>query len=256
MEKYLWIGGGILAAAAAALVIVFCVSKKNVTDGPGMEMSYTQIDQKTAMEMMSKDDGHVVVDVRRADEFASGHIPGAILIPNEEIGSEMPALLPDKNQVILVYCRSGRRSKEASQKLFDMGYKNVYEFGGIIDWDGETVRGEELTVTFINESEAADIWILEQAEKNLKTSLWGKATVQKCAPGDSRTVPLFKDDADSLFMFRAIGDDGMYYEANDVVLRDGCVVTFTKGEDIFSYKVKVSYEDGSVSEYSVFAAML
>ena len=89
--------------------------------------------------MMQQDDGHVIVDVRREDEYAAGHIPEAILIPNETIGNDQPAELPDLNQIILVYCRSGRRSKEASQKLANMGYTNVYEFGGIIDWTGEVV---------------------------------------------------------------------------------------------------------------------
>lgn len=104
--------------------------------------TYTQISQEEAKEMMGKDDDHIVVDVRRADEYAAGHIPGAILIPNEEIGTEQPAELPDLDQIILVYCRSGNRSKQASQKLADMGYTNVYEFGGIIDWTGEVVTGD------------------------------------------------------------------------------------------------------------------
>lgn len=110
-----------------------------VMDGDGMARSYTQISQETAKEMMARDDGHVIVDVRRQDEYAEGHIPGAILVPNESIGTEHPEALPDLDQIILVYCRSGRRSKEAAQKLFDMGYTNVYEFGGIIDWTGEIV---------------------------------------------------------------------------------------------------------------------
>ncbi len=104
--------------------------------------TYTQISQEEAKEMMGKDDDHIVVDVRRADEYAAGHIPGAILIPNEEIGTEQPAELPDLDQIILIYCRSGNRSKQASQKLADMGYTNVYEFGGIIDWTGEVVMGD------------------------------------------------------------------------------------------------------------------
>ena len=104
--------------------------------------TYTQISQEEAKEMMGKDDGHIVVDVRREDEYAAGYIPGAILIPNEEIGTEQPAELPDLDQIILIYCRSGNRSKQASQKLADMGYTNVYEFGGIIDWTGEVVTGK------------------------------------------------------------------------------------------------------------------
>ena len=111
-------------------------------DRDGMVNSYRQISQDTAKKMMEADDGHVIVDVRRQDEYDGGHIPGAILIPNESIGAEPPAELPDMDQVILVYCRSGRRSKEAAQKLFDMGYRNVYEFGGINDWTGDVVTGE------------------------------------------------------------------------------------------------------------------
>jgi rhodanese-related sulfurtransferase len=90
-----------------------------------------------AKSMMELDDGHVIVDVRTAEEYTSGHIPGAICIPNETIYKDRPSVLPDLDQVILVYCRSGNRSKQAAQKLFDMGYTNVYEFGGIIDWTGE-----------------------------------------------------------------------------------------------------------------------
>ncbi len=103
----------------------------------GEKTAYRQISQEAAKSMMVRDDGHIIVDVRRQDEYDGGHIPGAILIPNESIGTEQPEQLPDKGQIILVYCRSGRRSKEAAQKLADMGYTNVYEFGGIIDWKGE-----------------------------------------------------------------------------------------------------------------------
>ena len=83
----------------------------------------------------------IVVDVRSLEEYNEGHIPGAIVIPNESIGTEQPKELPDLDQVILVYCRSGNRSRQASQKLADMGYTNVYEFGGIKDWTGETEKG-------------------------------------------------------------------------------------------------------------------
>ena len=86
---------------------------------------------------MAMDGSQVIVDVRRQDEYDSGHIPGAILIPNESISTTQPEELPDLDQIILVYCRSGNRSKQAAQKLADMGYRNVYEFGGIIDWTGE-----------------------------------------------------------------------------------------------------------------------
>ena len=103
------------------------------------EVGYTQIPQELAKEMMRADDSLVVVDVRTQEEYAEGHIPGAICVPNESIVDAQPEELPDLEQTILVYCRSGRRSKEAAQKLADMGYTNVYEFGGIIDWTGEVV---------------------------------------------------------------------------------------------------------------------
>ena len=125
-----------------ALLLTACSSGGQVMDGEDMVRSYTQISQDEAKEMMEQDDGHVIVDVRKPDEFAAGHIPEAICVPNETIESEQPEELPDLDQVILIYCRSGNRSKQAAQKLFDMGYTNVYEFGGIIDWTGEIVTEE------------------------------------------------------------------------------------------------------------------
>ena len=83
----------------------------------------------------------IILDVRTAAEFAEKHIPGAINIPNEIIGTEEIKELPNKKQLILVYCRSGNRSKQASEKLVKLGYTNIVEFGGIIDWPGETVSG-------------------------------------------------------------------------------------------------------------------
>ena len=105
--------------------------------------TYYQISQEKAMEIMQSGEDCVTVDVRRQDEYDSGHIPKAILIPNETIGTERPKELPNLDQVILIYCRSGRRSKEASKKLADMGYTNIFEFGGIIDWTGEIVKEEK-----------------------------------------------------------------------------------------------------------------
>ncbi len=129
--------------SAVLLLLTACSAGGRVMEGGDMDRSYTQISQDEARDMMEQDDGHVIVDVRRPDEFSAGHIPGAICIPNENIGSKPPKELPDKDQVILVYCRSGNRSKQAAQKLFDMGYTNVYEFGGIIDWTGEVVTNAD-----------------------------------------------------------------------------------------------------------------
>ncbi len=101
--------------------------------------SYRQISMDEAISMMAEEEGYIILDVRRADEFAAGHIPGAINVANESIGTDEIPGLPDKDQLILVYCRSGNRSKQAAQKLADLGYTNIVEFGGIMDWAGEIV---------------------------------------------------------------------------------------------------------------------
>ena len=108
---------------------------------PGSSSSgYRQISMDEAVKMMRDEKDYIILDVRRPDEYAEGHIPGAINVPNEKIGtSEIPEL-PDKSQLILVYCRSGNRSKQAAEKLVKLGYTNVSEFGGIIDWKGEIAK--------------------------------------------------------------------------------------------------------------------
>lgn len=107
---------------------------------PLADLGYKQITMDEALRTMSEEIGYIILDVRTPEEYAEGHIPGAINVPNESIGnSEIPEL-PDKSQHILVYCRSGRRSKEAAEKLVKLGYTNVSEFGGIIDWKGEIAK--------------------------------------------------------------------------------------------------------------------
>ena len=101
--------------------------------------TYKHISQAEEMKVMTGDEPYVIVDVRRPDEFAKGHIPGAINVPNEGIADEQPAELPDLDQVLLVYCQTGRRSVAASKKLADIGYTRVLEFGGIMTWKGEVV---------------------------------------------------------------------------------------------------------------------
>ena len=132
-----------LFLAAVLLLLPGCAPRDQGKDGDVTLNGYQQISQEQAREMMAKDDGHIVVDVRRQDEYDAGHIPGAILIPNESIGKDRPEELSDLNQIILIYCRSGNRSKQAAQKLCGMGYGNIYEFGGITDWTGEIVTGAE-----------------------------------------------------------------------------------------------------------------
>lgn len=117
-----------VVAALMAALLAAC--------GASSKPSYQQITADEAARMMQEETDFVLLDVRTQEEYASGHIPGAICIPNETIGSEEIPELPDKDQLILVYCRSGNRSKQASQKLAEQDYTNVVEFGGINGWTG------------------------------------------------------------------------------------------------------------------------
>ena len=121
----------------SALMFTGCAGVGNQANN-----TYRQITMDEAVTMMAQESGYIILDVRRPDEFAAGHIPNAINVPNESIGTSEISELPDKDQLILVYCRSGRRSKEASEKLVKLGYTNIVEFGGILDWKGEIVTGE------------------------------------------------------------------------------------------------------------------
>ena len=104
-----------------------------------MENSYEQITPAEAKEIMDTQDGYIILDVRTQEEYDEAHIEGAILIPDYEITDRAESVLKDKDQLILVYCRSGRRSKLAASDLASLGYTNIKEFGGIIDWPYETV---------------------------------------------------------------------------------------------------------------------
>jgi rhodanese-related sulfurtransferase len=121
----------------SALMLTGCAGQSNHKVN-----TYRQITMDEAVNMMAQETSYTILDVRRPDEFAAGHIPGAINVANESIGTADIPELPDKNQLIMVYCRSGRRSKEAAEKLVKLSYTNIVEFGGILDWTGETVTGQ------------------------------------------------------------------------------------------------------------------
>ena len=118
----------------SALMFTGCAATNN-----SQTNTYRSITMDEAVDMMAKETGYIILDVRRPDEYAAGHIPNAINVPNESIGTDEIPELPNKDQLIMVYCRSGRRSKEASEKLVKLGYTNIVEFGGILDWKGEIV---------------------------------------------------------------------------------------------------------------------
>ena len=106
----------------------------------GGSASYDQINGAEAKALMDSESGYIIIDARTQEEYDEGHIPGAILIPEYEIADRAEKELPDRDQLILVYCRSGRRSKIAAEELVKLGYTNVKEFGGIIDWEYEIVK--------------------------------------------------------------------------------------------------------------------
>jgi len=105
------------------------------------QSGFRMVSMEEAISIMGEESDFILLDVRTAEEFNERHIPGALNVPNEEIGTEEILELPDKEQLILVYCRSGNRSKQAASKLAALGYTNIVEFGGINDWPGETVSG-------------------------------------------------------------------------------------------------------------------
>ena len=130
-----------LAASLALLLSGCTLSKTKADTAEDMtdKAAYQKISAEEAYGMMASQEV-VVVDVRTREEYDGGHIENAVLVPNESIGSEMTEALPDKEATLLVYCRSGRRSKDSAQKLLKLGYQSVYDFGGVIDWPYELVK--------------------------------------------------------------------------------------------------------------------
>ena len=117
------------------------ITKENITENSTVNsLGYEQISGEEAKKIMDSETGYIIIDARTQEEFDEGHIENAILIPEYEISERAEKELPDENQLILVYCRSGRRSKIAAQALVELGYTNVKEFGGIIDWKYEVVK--------------------------------------------------------------------------------------------------------------------
>ena len=117
----------------AVMLLTACGQDKENDQGA----VYVNITAEEAKEIMDTEEGYVILDVREQDEYDAGHISGAILIPYTQIEAKANEMLPDKDQLILVYCRSGRRSKIAAEALAELGYANIKEFGGIIDWPYE-----------------------------------------------------------------------------------------------------------------------
>ena len=148
MRKILYIISAILCIFLTACGDATSIGIIGGADGPasiiiaekGEKAMYQQITAEEAKKIVDSGEEHIILDTREQDEFNEGHIPGAILIPYTEIENKAEEMLPDKDAQILVYCRSGRRSKIASESLAKLGYTNVKEFGGIIEWPYEVVK--------------------------------------------------------------------------------------------------------------------
>ncbi|MBP5274433.1 MAG: hypothetical protein ILO36_05815 [Abditibacteriota bacterium] len=209
----------ILAAALAAAAVFLGGCGPQIKDGG--DMGYKQISQQEAARMMARKDGHVIVDVRREDEYREGHIPGAILIPNETIAAEAPPQLPDKKQTILVYCRSGNRSKQAAKKLAAMGYANVFEFGGINDWKGEVTPPEALQPVPVLLIEAGEKRFYASLEKNPAADAFIKLLTSDPLTLEMEDAGGFEKTADL-----SLPSEGgpAEAEAGDLLLRDGALV--------------------------------
>ena len=122
------------------MLLTFALPFGCVGCSDGGSATYDQISGAEAKALMDSENGYIIIDARTQSEYDQGHIPGAVLIPEYEIADRAEKELPDKAQLILVYCRSGRRSKIAAEELVKLGYTNVKEFGGIIDWEYEIVK--------------------------------------------------------------------------------------------------------------------
>lgn len=136
----------ILITGVLAGVLTACGNRSENTETvqeEAMKGEYHKITAEEAKNRMDSDDTIIILDVRTQEEYEESHIPGAILIPNESIGTEKQEQLPDMDQEILVYCRSGNRSAQAAKKLVEAGYTQIYDFGGIMDWPYETESGIE-----------------------------------------------------------------------------------------------------------------
>ena len=130
---------------AVLILLVGCAGADNPALGGEeivKETGFQQITQEEAMRIMAEETGYIILDVRTKEEYDGGHIPGAVCVPNEQINCDAPETLSDYDQLILVYCRSGNRCKQAAQKLASMGFTRVCESGGINTWPGEIVAEE------------------------------------------------------------------------------------------------------------------
>lgn len=200
-------------------------------------VSFRSISQEEAMRIMEEEEGYVIVDVRTFEEYSEGHIPNAINIPVETIGKHMPEELPDREQLILIYCRSGVRAKQAAELLAGLGYVNVCEFGGILDWKGETVtefnytddpgcnliievNGVQLSAVFADNEASEELKKKLKEEKQIELHLSEYGNFEKVGPLPW-TLPT--------------EDERITAKPGDILLYQGDQITIFYGENTWSY---------------------
>ena len=137
VSKWIYV---ILIIAVIVIGVIMFTNKNTDKDVNKTNFGVKHVTMDEIVEIMEENEGYIILDVRTIEEYNEGHIPNAICIPNETIDENVVNILPDKNQLILIYCRSGNRSKQATDKLENLGYTNLIEFGGIMDWKGEIVK--------------------------------------------------------------------------------------------------------------------
>ncbi|MBQ8959636.1 MAG: rhodanese-like domain-containing protein [Ruminococcus sp.] len=214
----------IIAAAVSAGLVLCSGCQQTESSSLGSQAAqFVQISQEEAKSMIDSGEDLIILDVRRQDEFDQGHIPGAVLLPNESIFGNMPAELPDTSQKILVYCRSGNRSKQAAQKLADMGYTNVYEFGGIITWPYDVVSGETEPGTAPETEPAAllsspaDIALTASDSLGNYTFIYGDRLFYALSETDNWHITnsyLIENDQDILMICRALAEEAPVHTAD------------------------------------------
>ncbi len=224
--------------------LAFClaaVTGCSAKDEPSVvQNAFHSITADEAKQMMETEENYMIVDVRTQQEYDDGHIPDAICIPNEEIGETMLAELPDKNQILFVYCRSGRRSKEACEKLNRIGYTNVYDFGGIQDWKGVIVK---------EDTESIDDAI--QPVATLVLEINGKQFYPELEDNSSARAFFEKLESDSLTVemhdygnFEKVGDlpwslpttdTNITTEPGDIILYQGNRITIYYDENTWNF---------------------
>ena len=211
---------------------------------------YTQISQEEAAKMMDEETGYLILDVRRPDEFAEGHIPGAINVPNEEIMDEMPEALPDKDQMLFIYCRTGRRSKEAAEKLANIGYTNVYEFGGINDWKGVIVTEEQenlVKVTYDMKMKIGDTDVSVDWEKNDAVDALAELTAGEWYDIDMSMYGGF-EQVGAIGTKLPANDSQITTAPGDIVLYSGNQIVVFYGSNSWAYTGLGHITDKSVDE--------